>query len=313
MKHLNPIILTLAILFSSCSGAKQAVQKNKQDSSKTIVQKLPEDKKEVIEEVEEVEKSVVIKTEDSINEVTEKKPKEEEETKEVIKEIEDVVEENTTPTELFNHATWNDLIYQNVAANGDVNYKGFKNNWSVLRNYIADLGKQLPEEGWSKEEKLAYWMNAYNAMTIDLILRNYPIASIKDIKNPWDQRLWKLGAKWYNLNEIEHQILRKMGDPRIHFGINCASFSCPPLLNEAFTSTKVDKQLDTLAVRFINDTERNIITPNSVKVSKIFSWFSKDFKQDGDLVSFLNKYSKTPISAKAKKSYVDYNWNLNEQ
>ena len=76
---------------------------------------------------------------------------------------------------------------------------------------------------------LAFWMNAYNALTIDLILRNYPVDSIKDIKNPWDQRLWKLGDKWYNLNQIEHDILRKMDEPRIHFGIVCASFSCPKL------------------------------------------------------------------------------------
>ena len=163
----------------------------------------------------------------------------------------------------------------------------------------------MPTDTWSKEDKLSYWMNAYNAMTIDLILRNQPIASIKDIKDPWDQRLWQLGKKWYNLNEIEHQILRKMGDARIHFGINCASFSCPPILNEAFTADKVDTQLEALAKGFINDKQRNTITENSIEISKIFSWFAKDFKTNGTLIDFLNKYSDTPIASNAKKRFKD--------
>ncbi len=309
MKKINLLIVTIVLfVFSSCSAAKRASKTTKsQEAKKEIVES------DIIKEVEATEN--VIEEETTPEVIVDNKENEVEIEIEVEKTVEEekITIKTITPIELFDHTTWNDLIHQNVAENGDVNYKGFKNNWSVLRNYISTLSKQLPEDSWGKEEKLAYWMNAYNAMTIDLILRNYPIASIKDIKEPWDQRLWKLGTKWYNLNEIEHQILRKMGDARIHFGINCASFSCPPLLNEAFTATKVDKQLDLLAVRFINDSKRNIITPNKVQVSKIFSWFSKDFKQDGNLISFLNKYSKTPISEKARKSYIDYNWNLNEQ
>lgn len=313
MKHLNITIIIVSLFFMSCSASKRAAQKNQQNITQTqttvkqntsttsaeeterkedeevIVKPIIEDKKNIEEEIE-ISKKVIeaTKTETGEN-----------------KEINNV-------EELFDHSSWDDLIHQNVAENGDVNYKGFKQNWSILRDYIASLSEQLPEDNWSKEDKLAYWMNAYNAMTIDLILRNYPLSSIKDIKNPWDQRLWKLGSKWYNLNEIEHQILRKMGDARIHFGINCASFSCPPLLNEAFTASKVNEQLNLLAVRFINDRERNIISGDKIRVSKIFSWFAKDFKQNGDLISFLNKYSKTPISEKARKSFIDYNWNLNE-
>ena len=103
-----------------------------------------------------------------------------------------------------------------------------------------------------------------------------------------------------------------MNDPRIHFGINCASFSCPPLLNEAFTSNKVDSQLDELSRKFINDTRRNSISENNIRVSKIFTWFSKDFKKNGSLIDFLNQYSNTPISSKAKLRYQDYNWDLND-
>lgn len=213
--------------------------------------------------------------------------------------------------EKFDHTSWNELVVSYVSANGNVNYEGFRKNSKTLREYIASLGAHMPEESWTKNDKLAYWMNAYNAMTVDLILRNLPLESIKDIDKPWDQRLWKLGEKWYNLDEIEHQILRKMDDPRIHFGINCASFSCPPLLNEAFTAEKVNTQLDFLAKRFINDSTRNTISSDSIEISKIFNWFSKDFKQNGNVIDFLNQYSETKISANAKVRYKEYNWELN--
>ena len=226
--------------------------------------------------------------------------------------IEEVVKDKMTTAGTPSHDTFNTLLATHVSPQGNVNYNGFKSNWSTLRSYIKDLSAKMPTDTWSKEDKLSYWMNAYNAMTIDLILRNQPIASIKDIKDPWDQRLWQLGKKWYNLNEIEHQILRKMGDARIHFGINCASFSCPPILNEAFTADKVDAQLEALAKGFINDKQRNTITENSIEISKIFSWFAKDFKTNGTLIDFLNKYSDTPIASNAKKRFKDYDWTLNK-
>lgn len=212
----------------------------------------------------------------------------------------------------FNHKAFNDLLLANVTETGIVDYKGFIQNKKRLEDYISSLGESLPSDTWTKEDKLAYWMNAYNAMTIDLIIRNYPLKSIKDLDKPWDQRLWKLGDKWYNLNEIEHQILRKMDEPRIHFGINCASFSCPPLLNEAFDASKVDTQLNILAFRFINDPKRNSISEMNVEISEIFSWFAKDFKKDGSLFEFLNKYSVVQIDSKAKKEFKKYDWTLNE-
>ncbi|HEX9599970.1 MAG TPA: DUF547 domain-containing protein, partial [Mariniflexile sp.] len=157
------------------------------------------------------------------------------------------------------------------------------------------------------------WINAYNALTIDLILRNYPIKSIKDIKNPWDQRIWKFGNEWYHLNDIEHQILRKMDEPRIHFSIVCASVSCPKLLNEAYTSKNLDVQLTNATKDFLNDNTKNSISTDKLELSKIFHWFAKDFKQNGDLIDFLNLYSdNNRISEKAKTSYKDYNWSLNE-
>lgn len=212
----------------------------------------------------------------------------------------------------FDHAIFNKLLQENVTKTGEVNYKGFIKNKTVFKQYLKILETNLPQEDWNHNEKLAYWMNVYNAYTIKLIIDNYPTKSIKDIKDAWDARFFKLGKKWYNLNDVEHKILRKMGDPRIHFGINCASYSCPPLLNKAFNTANVDKELDGLAHRFINDTKRNKISANHIQLSKIFQWFAKDFKIEGSLIDFLNKYSKTPISSNARKSYLKYNWELNE-
>ena len=213
---------------------------------------------------------------------------------------------------VFSHYNWNKLLQKHVSKEGIVNYKGFKNERKKLSIYINELSGNMPKDDWLKEEKLAYWINAYNAFTVDLILRNYPLKTIKDIKQPWNQRLWKLGNKWYNLDEIEHKILRKMDEPRIHFAINCASFSCPPLLNEAFTPEKLENQLTQVTKVFLADTQRNIITPNKIEISKIFKWFAKDFKQNGSLIDFLNQYSSIKINANAKKNYKDYNWDLNE-
>ncbi|MGE5944889.1 MAG: DUF547 domain-containing protein, partial [Flavobacteriales bacterium] len=174
------------------------------------------------------------------------------------------------------------------------------------------LDKNTPKDNWKKEDKLAYWINAYNALTVDLIIRNYPIKSIKDIKNPWKQRLWKLGNTSYNLDEIEHDILRKMNEPRIHFAIVCASYSCPKLQNEAFVASKLESQLTMATKSFLADKNRNELSENSLKISKIFDWFSKDFKQKGSLIEFLNQYSNINISENAKIKYKEYNWSLNE-
>ena len=210
------------------------------------------------------------------------------------------------------HQLWNRLLEKHVSDNGHVNYLGIKKDNAILKSYIIFLSKHMPNSNWTKEEHLSYWINAYNAMTVDLILRHYPIKSIKDIKDPWYQRLWKLGDKWYNLDDIEHQILRKMEEPRIHFAIVCASVSCPKLLNEAYTASNLESQLTNATKDFINDSERNAVSENDLEISKIFQWFTKDFKQDGSLINFLNKYVDITISGKAKITFKDYNWDLNE-
>jgi hypothetical protein len=221
--------------------------------------------------------------------------------------------DNSVFNDLLNHSQWNTLVNNYVSNNGQVDYSSFKTNKAELQAYIEVLQGHYPNlESTSKNEKLAYWINAYNALTIDLILRNYPVESIKDIKDPWDQRLWKFGDQWLSLNDIEHNILRKMDEPRIHFAIVCASESCPKLQNTAFKADNLEEQLTKATKEFLADETKNDISENDLKLSKIFKWFKKDFEQDGSLIDFLNRYSDVTISDKAKKSFKDYSWELND-
>ncbi len=212
----------------------------------------------------------------------------------------------------FSHEPWNELLKKYVSNAGNVNYKGFLQSKNQLNSYLKSLEDNTPDKSWSKNATLAYWINAYNAFTVKLILDNYPVKSIKDISNPWGKKFFVLGGKKYSLEKVEHEILRKMGEPRIHFAINCASFSCPNLLNEAYTENNLSKLLTQVSKSFINDKTKNAITASKIEISEIFNWFGDDFKTKGTLIEFLNEYSNTKIDAKAKITYREYNWNLND-
>ena len=294
MKYVS-LILTALFISTSCCAAKQLKANTSKENIQVEIPNTPEPSK-ITEVVETVEDSSIVK------EVIK------------VKEIENIQQEPVLATikEAFNHSAWNDLLQKHVSNQGNVNYKGFKTEHPALKNYIQSLSENTPTQTWTKAEKLAYWINAYNALTIDLIVKHHPLKSIKNIDNPWEQRLWKLGDKWYNLEDIEHKILRKMNEPRIHFGIVCASVSCPKLQNTAFEVSKLEEQLTNATKEFLADSTKNNLSKNSIKISKIFKWFSSDFKENGSLVDFINKYSEIVISQNASKSYKDYNWNLNE-
>ncbi|MFL0353890.1 DUF547 domain-containing protein [Xanthomarina sp. GH4-25] len=211
-----------------------------------------------------------------------------------------------------NYNSWNSFLQKHVNSNGEVNYKAITSDKQLLQTVLDEFSKNKPDYTWTKNETLAYWINAYNAFTIKLIINNYPLKSIKDIKKPWDQEFISIGKYPMSLNEIEHEILRKMNEPRIHFAIVCASFSCPKLQNKAFTAKNLDSQLTTATKEFLADKNRNNISENNIEISKIFDWFSKDFTENGTLFEFLNQYSDIQISPNAKKRFKDYNWALNE-
>lgn len=219
------------------------------------------------------------------------------------------------PTALISqtdHGIWNELLQEHVSASGKVNYNGFRSDKEQLQVYLDKLANNPVAADWTKNEKLAYWINAYNAFTIKLIIDNYPVKSITDLHQgkPWDVKWIKLGNNTYSLNQIENEIIRpQFQEPRIHFAVNCAARSCPPLLNRAFTPDQLDSQLTLQTKAFINNSNFNSLRTKSVEVSKIFEWYADDF---GDLIAFLNKYSETRVQAKAQISYKEYNWALNE-
>ena len=210
------------------------------------------------------------------------------------------------------HRQWTDVLQEYVLENGAVDYKGLQNNKSGLESYLKLLSANAPNDEWSIDAKKAYWINAYNAFTIQLILKNYPLKSIKDLKRPWGLSFIKIDGGKIALNTIEHEILRPMGDPRIHFAIVCASESCPKLLNFAYESDTLEQQLEQATKTFINDPSRNSINYLAVKISKIFKWFKTDFPKSEAFIAFLNNYSALKIAAQADIDYLNYSWSLNE-
>jgi len=219
------------------------------------------------------------------------------------------------------HQLWDKLLKRHVSPQGWVDYAGFKMDEEILAVYLENLEKTKPDE-LSRLEALAFWINAYNAFTVQLILDHYPVESIRDIggliqipfvNSPWDIKFITIDGENYDLNNIEHGILRKkFEDPRIHFAIVCASYSCPRLRNEAYFPDRVEDQLKEDTYKFINDPTRNQLNPK-VKLSKIFSWYKGDFTKEGSLIDFVNKYAETPVEKKSDFSYLNYDWRLNEQ
>lgn len=229
------------------------------------------------------------------------------------------------------HQLFTDIL-QKYVVNGLVDYKNLKND-NRLDKYLLQLSNTDPDK-LNGDEKLAFWINAYNAFTLQIVTENYPIESITDLNTGgkiiayllgdtvWDKEFITINNKKYSLNDIEHKILRKMDEPRIHFSIVCASISCPELLNEAFESNTLETQLELQTRKFLNDKSRNDfdLKNRQAYISEIFNWFDDDFgDSDENVLMFISKYVPENTSQDIKSnvtewniSYNDYNWNLNE-
>ncbi|MCP4667075.1 MAG: DUF547 domain-containing protein, partial [Deltaproteobacteria bacterium] len=174
----------------------------------------------------------------------------------------------------------------------------------------------------SQNEQFAFYINAYNAWTIKLILGAYPkVESIKDLgglfQSPWQKKICRIDGELLTLDHIEHDILRpRFKDPRVHFAINCASKGCPPLRPDPYQGDILNQQLDEMASAFINDPRHNRLEGRTLYVSKIFDWFAVDFNKN--IIGFFLKYAKgdmrNQLKAKKKKiaiKYLEYDWSLN--
>ncbi|MEQ1587476.1 MAG: DUF547 domain-containing protein [Cyclobacteriaceae bacterium] len=223
------------------------------------------------------------------------------------------------------HELFDALLKKYVSVSGNVNYKGFIKDTVVLNQYLNLLSKTPPDEKtWTKAEQMVYWINAYNAFTIKLITKYYPIKSIKDIgssiqipfvNTPWDIKFIMIGKEKLDLNNIEHDKLRKHFDePRIHMALVCASKSCPILLNVAYDPNRLEDQLNRQTKAFLADPFRNKISADKPQLSMVFDWYAMDFnKKGGSVRSFVNRYSEVKIKPDAKISHLDYDWGLNDQ
>ncbi|MCI5073383.1 DUF547 domain-containing protein [bacterium] len=222
------------------------------------------------------------------------------------------------------HAQWTAVLKQHTEQKNQqvlVNYQAIKKNSVKLNQYLKQLETLSSKDfkQFSQKQKLAFWINAYNAYTVKLIVDHYPVKSIKDINSgwfkggPWKKKFIPLMGKTYSLDNIEHDIIRQnFTEARIHFAVNCASMGCPSLFQQAFTAEKLDEQLSQAAKHFLSNPNKNRVKDSSMKISKIFKWYGDDFKkQYGSYQQFIVETLKLK-----KKNYsvdfLDYDWSLNE-
>src|SRR5262245_42369130 len=224
------------------------------------------------------------------------------------------------------------ILHQYVKE-GEVNYTDLcKDN--RLSNYISELSKIDPDSLSTNSDKLAFWINAYNAYTLKIICDHYPVKSINDLHSGgtvlshafkttiWDKEIVAINHKNTSLNNIEHKIIRpEFKDFRIHFALVCAAKSCPALRSEAYEGSTLDQQLDDQAKLFISDSSKNHFDAASRKasISKIFDWYRKDFGSDeAEVLRAISKYLPDQIRKsiqspeKWEVDYTDYDWSLNE-
>lgn len=230
----------------------------------------------------------------------------------------------------FDFAGWDALVKKHVKTDtidgvvlNTVAYKELKGNPEFKK--ITDGLKTVSlADLKTKEEKLSFWINTYNILAVKVVVDNYPVESIKDVgsllKSVWKRPAGVVAGKERNLNDVEHEILRKMGEPRIHVAIVCASVSCPDLRKEAFTPDRLNEQLDDQVKMFLENTGKGMkidAKKKRVYVSSIFKWFKEDFESQGGVTSFISRYAtssqqKSLKDYGGKLKYLDYNWDLNE-
>lgn len=235
------------------------------------------------------------------------------------------------------HAQWTGLLARHVTwinhgLASEVDYSGFKQDLAQLQGYLAELSKvSYPQyDGWRRDQRLAFLINAYNAFTVKLVIEHYPLQSIKEIGglfgSPWKQAFIPLLGQTLSLDQIEHSLIREPGvfdEPRIHFAVNCASVGCPALRSEAFVASTLAAQLEDSQRRFLSDHSRNRFDASSgrFQVSKLFAWYGEDFaKRWGSLEDYLQQQAAllaatqqlAPLERTPKVEFLDYNWSLNQ-
>jgi len=229
---------------------------------------------------------------------------------------------------IIDHSEWDDLTRRFVTQSQDginrIAYSKFQAaDKQQLQGYILALST-TPISQYTRDEQRAFWINLYNAITVNVILDNYPVASIRKIKSgffssgPWEKKLVSVDAEIITLNDIEHRILRPIWqDARIHYAVNCASIGCPNLQPRAFTAKKTEAMLAEAAVEFINHSRAVDVKEGKLRVSSIYKWYKIDFGgTDAGVINHLRQYAKPPLAQQLSniESIDDdshYNWAIN--
>jgi len=255
----------------------------------------------------------------------------------------------TSADQAFSYDDYAAALKTYVDDQGMVDYQGLKGRHQQLDAFADALGRLDPKvyDGWDQGDKIAFWINAYNALTLEAILAHYPIKSsfttslvfpknsIRQIPGVWDKLQFEVMGRKMTLDQIEHKTLRaQFNEPRIHMALVCAAMSCPPLRNEPYVGERLDEQLDDQTRRFLSNPQKFRLDRNQGRVylSSIFKWFGEDFvktygtdeKFQGHsqaqraVLNFISQYL-DPISRaylnseKYDIAYLDYDWSLNEQ
>ncbi|MEM0946309.1 MAG: DUF547 domain-containing protein [Pseudomonadota bacterium] len=236
---------------------------------------------------------------------------------------------NPGKSQAIDHSTWDRLLKKYIRRDSrGLNRFAYSRvsaaDKAALDAYIQSLSR-ISITQRSRAVQKAYWLNLYNAVTVDLILDNYPVNSIRDIKSglvsigPWKKKLVKVQGVDLTLDNIEHNILRPIWqDPRIHYGVNCASVGCPNLHTQAFTGRNTDKLLDSLARDYVNSPRGlSISSSGRVTVSKIYKWFAFDFgNSEQNVIAHLSRYAtperRAALANVSRISNTRYDWALNE-
>ncbi|MGB2959276.1 MAG: DUF547 domain-containing protein [Bacteroidota bacterium] len=211
---------------------------------------------------------------------------------------------------------------------GLVDYAGIEGD-ARFEEYLTLLAETDPDTLGSPVEQLAFWINAYNAYTIKLIIDRMPVESIRDISlglpflfGPWSMDVARVGGEVYTLNALEHDIIREQfSEPRIHFALVCAAIGCPALRAEAYEGPRLYEQLDEDTRRFVTDPAKNRfdVTLRRVHLSEIFNWYESDFEgEGGGVAEFVARYVTSDVAAMLKSGefdldYLPYDWSLNSR